>query len=106
MPDTIVVTTSFANKEEALSLSKILLSKRLVACAQLSGPVQSLYWWKGEIVQDEEYRLVMKSSASLWEKLEKEIRLNHSYDIPEILATPVSAVSHDYRQWLLEELQK
>ncbi|MBU0960586.1 MAG: divalent-cation tolerance protein CutA [Proteobacteria bacterium] len=106
MSDAIVVTTTLAHKEEALSLGKLLLKKRLIGCAQVSSPVHSLYWWKGEIEQSEEYCLVMKSSASLWEMLEEEIRLNHPYDVPEILATPVAAVSKEYEQWLLEELRK
>lgn len=104
MSDAIIVTTTFARKEEAFSLGKLLLGKRLIACAQITAPVQSLYWWKGEIEQAEEYCLVMKSSGSCWKALEKEIRLNHSYDVPEILAVPATAVSEDYEQWLLKEL--
>lgn len=106
MSDTIVVTTTFTSEEEALSLGKLLLKKRLVACVQISAPVHSLYWWKGEIEQEKEYRLTMKSSAPLWEVLEEEIRLSHSYDVPEILAVSASAVSKDYEQWLLGELKK
>jgi periplasmic divalent cation tolerance protein len=106
MSDTIVVTTTFARRKEALTLAKLLLTKRLIACAQVSGPVQSLYWWKGKINQDEEYRLVMKSSATLWKILEEEIHLNHSYEVPEIVSISSSAVSADYEQWLLEELQQ
>lgn len=106
MSDAIVVITTVTNKDEALELGKLLLTKRLIGCAQVSGPVQSLYWWKGKIEQDEEYRLIMKSRAPLWQMLEEEIRLNHPYDIPEILATPVSAVNKDYEEWLLEELRK
>lgn len=105
MSDTIVVTTTFASREEAVSLGKLLLTKRLIACAQISSPVQSLYWWKGKIEQAEEYCLVMKSSALLWKTLEEEIRLHHSYDVPEILAVPTAAVSKDYEQWLLGEVR-
>jgi len=106
MSDTIVVFTIFAQKTEAQEMGMLLLKKRLIACAQVSGPTDSFYWWKGKIEHAEEYKLVMKSRSSLWQELEKEIRLFHPYDVPEILAVPATEVSKDFEQWLLEELQK
>lgn len=106
MSKIILVTTTFDSKEEALELAKRLLEKRLIACAQLSSPVQSLYWWKGVIEPDTEYKLLVKSIESLWKKLKKEIELLHPYDVPEILSTPVLDVNAEYKEWLLEELQK
>ena len=105
MSDTILVYTTFEVKEEALKLGEILLEKRLIACAQIDSPVDSLYWWNGVIEQAKEYRLVMKSSQSLWKELEQEIRRCHSYDVPEILAVPVSAMSSNYQKWMKEALQ-
>ena len=105
MSETIVVTTTFEQKNEALKLAEILLEKRLVACARIEGPVESLYWWKGKIEYASEYKLVMKSSVSLWGKLEKTIRLKHPYDVPEIVAVSVEYVSKDYDKWLHEELK-
>lgn len=106
MTDAIVVTTSFEKKEDAANLGKQLLQKRLIACAQVSGPVDSLYWWQGKIQQEKEYTLLMKSRQSLWHPLREEVERLHPYDVPEIIATPVSSVSDDYREWLLEELQR
>lgn len=103
---TIVVHTTLEGKEEALALGRILLEKRLIACAQVESPVDSLYWWKGVIEQAQEYRLVMKSSQDLWNKLQQEIQKHHPYDVPEIIAVPVFAVSESYQQWLGEELQQ
>lgn len=106
MTDTILVTTTFSEKEEALQLARHLLEKRLIACAQLTGSVDSLYWWQDKIEQETEYRLIMKTVLPLWERLEKEITENHSYEVPEIIASRVSAVSNGYHRWLLEELQQ
>lgn len=106
MTDTIVVTTTLEKKEDAIHLGKQLLQKRLIACAQVSGPVDSLYWWKGKIEQAQEYKLLMKSSQSLWERLREAIEAQHPYDIPEIISMEISAVNVDYQTWLLEELQK
>ncbi len=106
MSDTILIYTTFEEKEEALQLGRILLEKRLIACAQIDSPVDSLYWWKGGIEQTKEFRLLMKSQLSLWKELEQEIKIQHSYDTPEIVAVPVSAISDDYEKWLQEALQK
>ena len=106
MTDMILVVTTFAEKEEALDLGSHLLGKRLIGCAQILGPVASQYLWQGNLESTKEYRLEMKSSQLLWKELEKEIQKKHSYETPEIIATAVSAVSGDYRKWLLEELQQ
>ncbi|AGF79369.1 uncharacterized protein involved in tolerance to divalent cations [Desulfocapsa sulfexigens DSM 10523] len=106
MSDPILVLTTFEEKEEALQLARILLEKRLVACAQIDSPVDSLYWWNGVITQTKEFRLLMKSRHSLWDELEAEIRKHHSYDIPEIVAVPLSHTSSDYQNWLNEALKR
>jgi len=106
MSKIILVTTTFDSKKEALDLAKKLLEKRLIACAQLSSPVESLYWWKGVIEPDIEYKLLVKSVESLWDTLRKEIELLHPYDVPEIISTPVLDVNDEYKKWLLEELNK
>ncbi len=105
MSKMILVTTTFDKKEDALHLAKHLLRKRLIACAQLSSSVESLYWWKDSIEQEVEYTLNVKSSGTLWSRLKDEIKSEHSYDIPEIIAIPVTHVSDEYEKWLLETLQ-
>ena len=104
MSDTILVFTTFEEKEDALRLARMLLEKRLVACAQIDSPVESLYWWQGVIEQGKEFRLVMKSDVSLWQELEEQIKKEHCYDVPEILAIPASALSKEYQRWLRGEL--
>ena len=106
MTETLVVTTTLENKEDAENLARHLLQKRLIACAQLSSPVESFYWWKNSIEQQQEFQLVMKSSKALWDELRDEIEKMHPYDVPEIIATPVSAVSNKYNDWLNEELKR
>ncbi len=106
MTDTIVVTTTLDKKEDAVHLGRLLLEKRLIACAQVSGPVESMYWWKGEIEQAQEYKLLVKSTQSLWVRLRETIEEQHPYDIPEIISMEISAVNTEYQHWLLEELKQ
>lgn len=100
MSDTILVSTTFEKKEEALALARVLLKKRLIACAQVSPAVDSLYWWQGKMVETKEIRLLMKSRQGLWEELVAEIKRLHSYEVPEIVSVAVSALSTDYKEWL------
>lgn len=106
MHNPIVVTTSFEDKQQAEKLSEILLKERLIACGQIAGPVTSSYWWKGTLTTSTEFILSMKSTAELYDQLEKTIRSNHPYDVPEIVAVPVTHISDDYWAWMQQELQK
>ena len=106
MTEILVVTTTLEKKEDAENLARHLLQKRLIACAQISSPLESLYWWKRSIEQQQEFQLVMKSVQLLWDELLNEIEKMHPYEVPEIIATPVSSINKKYNNWLLEELKR
>ena len=102
----LIIATAFESRADAETMAVALLEKRLVACTQISGPVSSSYWWQGKIVASLEYLLVMKSDESLYDELELLIRELHPYETPEIIATVITRLSEDYRQWLEKELQR
>ena len=101
----LLISTTFESRADAGTMATILLEKRLIACAQISGPVSSSYWWQGKIVSSEEYLLVMKSDESLYSELEQVIRESHPYETAEIVATVITQLSEEYRQWLEKELR-
>lgn len=102
----LVITTAFEGRGDAETMAAALLEKRLIACAQITGPVSSSYWWQGKIVSSAEYLLVMKSDESLYDELEQLIRELHPYETPEIIGTVITHLSEDYRQWLEKELRR
>ncbi|MEM1542621.1 MAG: divalent-cation tolerance protein CutA [Thermoproteota archaeon] len=102
----IQVFTTMGNKEDALRIAKILLEKRLAACFQIIGPIKSLYWWKGKIEESEEWLCVIKSKEELYEELEKTIRENHPYEVPEIIAIPIAFGNKSYFEWINMELKR
>lgn len=104
MDNLLIVTTTFSVRDEAVAMAELLLKQRLVACAQISGEIESLYWWKNEIARSDEYLLNLKTSEDIYPQVESTIRKYHSYDTPEIIAVPVTYVDTDYRQWLCEEV--
>ncbi|HEX2312366.1 MAG TPA: divalent-cation tolerance protein CutA [Thermomonospora sp.] len=104
MPEAYVqVTTTTDARQEAATLAKSAVRERLAACAQLVGPIASTYWWEGEIESAEEWMVVFKTTAGSFEELAALITELHSYDTPEIIATPVVAGSADYLRWVSDQ---
>lgn len=97
------VTTTTDSRQEAAEIAKTAVAERLAACAQLVGPIASVYWWEGEIEQAEEWMVVLKTTADNFEDLASLITETHSYDTPEIIAAPVVAGSADYLRWVSEQ---
>jgi periplasmic divalent cation tolerance protein len=97
------VTTATDSRQEAATLAKSAVQQRLAACAQLVGPLASTYWWEGEIETAEEWMVVFKTTADRFEELAGLITEGHSYDTPEIIATPVVAGSGEYLGWVKEQ---
>jgi len=99
----IQVMTTTANRHDADRIAGELVERRLAACVQLLGPVTSTYRWKGAIETSDEWLLLIKSREELYPAIDAAIRELHPYDVPEILAVPVTAGHADYLRWLGEE---
>ena len=96
----IIVMVTTANKQEAENIAQRLLKERLIACANIIGPVSSLFHWAGKIEKAEEYLIFMKSREDLFEKLAETVKALHSYEVPEILVLPIVEGSRAYLDWL------
>lgn len=106
MESYIQVTTTTDKREDAEKIAFALVEKKIAACAQIVGPITSIYRWKGNIEKAEEWLCVIKSRKDLYEDIEKTIKAVHSYEVPEIIAVPVVAGSEDYLEWLRGDLAK
>ena len=98
----IIISATFDNEEEAKMIADILLGERLVSCCQFSN-IRSKYYWKGKLEETEEILLQMKSKKKLYKEVERVIIENHSYDVPQIVATNITCGSKDYLSWIDEE---
>ena len=79
------------------------LERRLAACVQILGPIESHYWWKGKIEQSPEWLCLIKTIRGKYPAVEATIRANHSYEVPEIVACPIELGSEPYLEWLRSE---
>ncbi|WP_244945275.1 divalent-cation tolerance protein CutA [Couchioplanes caeruleus] len=92
--------TTIDSRGAADSLARQAVEARVAACAQVSGPVTSTYWWEGKVEAAEEWRITFKTTTARYAALERHIREHHSYDVPEILCSPVTAGNPEYLEWL------
>jgi len=97
------VTTTTDSREEAAAIARAAVEERLAACAQLFGPMSSTYWWEGEIETAEEWMVLFKTTGVRFEELVVLITDRHSYETPEIIATPLVAGSADYLSWIIDQ---
>ncbi len=100
-----VVLVSAGSQAEAVAIATALVKSQLAACVNLV-PIQSVYTWKGELQQEQEWQLLIKTDLSQFQTLEAKIRELHSYEVPEIIALPILAGSQPYLNWISESMQK
>ena len=103
-PDFLQITTTAGNREEADRIATTLVDRRLAACVQIVGPIRSVYRWQGHIEHSEEWLCQIKTTRERYAAVEAAIRELHSYDCPEIIATPIVAGSEAYLQWLIDNV--
>lgn len=105
MHSLLIVTTTFSSREEAQVMARGLVQSQLAACCQITGPIESVYPWKGAIESSQEWRLDVKTLPSFWDAVEAYIRTHHSYEIPEILAMKTEQVDPRYQEWVESTLR-
>ncbi len=97
------VQTTTDSRAEAMELARDAVQARLAACAQVAGPVMSTYWWDDDVERGEEWLLLLKLPAARYQELADFLSQRHSYDEPEIVATPIVRGSAAYLSWMEEE---
>lgn len=103
MADVYQVTVTAPTADEATSLGRMAVERRLAACAQVSGPIASTYRWQGEVQSASEWVTTCKTKAACLGSLMDALRAAHSYEVPEIIAASVEAGDRDYLAWVVTE---
>ncbi|MEV4061768.1 divalent-cation tolerance protein CutA [Nonomuraea dietziae] len=106
MTEYIQVTVTAPSAEEGVALARSVTKNRLAACVQIIGPIQSIYWWQGNLEDAQEWQLLIKTTTAQFSALEKHIKAHHSYETPEIIATPIVAGSAEYLTWISAETKQ
>lgn len=96
---TILVYITAGNKSEANKIASVLVEERLAACVNFF-PIKSVYRWKGKVTQDNEFLLFCKTTKKKFKELEKRVKEVHSYELPAIVALPLTAGNPEFIDWI------
>ncbi len=102
----MIVVTTCDSRDEAVNIGREMVRKRLAACAQISGPIESHFWWDGKLDSAEEWQCRMKTTPGLYPSIEEAIKEIHSYEVPQIVGIRVSGALSEFESWVIEETEK
>jgi len=104
MKPLVIVSTTLEEKEDAERLARLLLERKLIACAQISAPITSIYRWEAVTTSATEFTLNLKTTPQHLKEVRLLLSQEHPYDLPEIIVQEVNA-SDDYATWVYGEVQ-
>ena len=97
-----IVLVTCGSIQEARRMGRVVVEKKLAACANIVPRIESIYRWKGKVERAREVLMLLKTSAARVPQLEREIERAHSYDLPEFVVLPIEAVSKEYLRWIAD----
>ena len=100
------ITTTTNAEQQAADLARSAVEARVAACAQLLGPVTSVYWWEARVDTATEWLVVFKTTAERSSALVEHVRDRHPYEIPEIIVTPIVGGNPAYLAWVGAETRQ
>jgi periplasmic divalent cation tolerance protein len=100
----LVVLTTFADVEDARRVVREMVERRLIACGTVVRGATSVYRWEGEVTEEAEVLVLLKTDAARWEELVRAVTERHPYEVPELLALPVSDGLERYLSWVAREV--
>ncbi|HEX9432611.1 MAG TPA: divalent-cation tolerance protein CutA [Burkholderiales bacterium] len=100
---TLLVLTNLPDRAAAEKLADAIVAKNLAACVNILAPCRSVYRWKGAVQHDEEHPMLIKTTTERYAALESEMRAQHPYELPEIIAVPIERGLPAYLDWVAAE---
>jgi len=98
----VVILVTAPSADDAARIGRALVEERLAACANVVGPIRSIYRWQGAVEEGDESLMLVKARAADVDRVTARVRELHTYDVPEIIALPIRGGSPAYLAWLAE----
>jgi periplasmic divalent cation tolerance protein len=105
MSEFVQITTTTGTRADAERIAVELVSRRLAACVQVSGPLESTYRWQGAIETSEEWLCTAKSMTAHVAAIGRLLKELHPYEVPELITTEIAGGSESYLAWVREQVQ-
>jgi periplasmic divalent cation tolerance protein len=106
MTDAIVIFVTAGSETEAEKIARALVEEQLAACVNILSPIRSIYRWQGQVADDREWLLLIKTRAERFAAVESRVKALHSYQVPEVIALPIVAGMEGYLRWLQENVSE
>lgn len=103
MSEVLLVLTNLPDRESAQKAAHALIESRTAACVNILPGCSSVYHWQGKVESADEVPLLIKTSRAAYPRMEEILRANHPYELPEIIAVPVTTGLPGYLQWVTQE---
>ena len=103
--DIIVINCTVPSKKLAKDITRVLMKHKLAACVSMIENVRSVFSWEGELCEEKEVLMLIKTRRTNYGKVKLVIEDMHSYSVPEIIALPIVDCSEDYLKWLVKETE-
>ena len=103
MERAVFVYTTYPSIVEAEQAGRTLVERRLCACVNILPGMVSIYRWQGVVERGDEIVMLIKTRASLVERVRAAVKDMHSYTTPAILVIPLESVDPDYHAWIVKE---
>ena len=103
--DKRIVLSTTGSKEEAQRIARALVERRLAACVNIVGPIESVYRWKGAVESAEEFLCVVKTTAAAADRVRAAIQELHSYEVAEVVVILIEGGSNEYLSWIAENVK-
>lgn len=99
----IIIYCTVPNKKEGKEIATALVSKKLAACVNMIDKMESVFSWDGEMCEEKELLLMIKTKKQLFTDVRLVIQSLHSYTVPEVIAIPITDADETYLKWIAHE---
>ena len=100
-----LILSTASSKDEAQHIARALVERKLVACVNIIGPIDSIYRWKGEVESAQEFLMLMKTDSNQFDRVRDAVKSLHSYEVPEVIQVPVENGLPAYLQWISTSIE-
>ena len=105
MTDKKIILSTTGSREEAQKIARALVERKLAACVNIVGPIESVYRWKDAVETSEEFLLIVKTTGAACQRVRDLIRLLHSYELPECVELAIEDGLPQYLEWIGESVE-
>jgi periplasmic divalent cation tolerance protein len=105
MTDKKIILSTTGSREEAQEIARALVERKLAACVNIVGPVESVYRWQGAVETSEEFLLIVKTTGAAYGRVRDLIRQLHSYELPECVELSIEDGLPQYLEWIGESVE-